>query len=131
MTEYNEGPKDHTAITRKYARLTFLAIAIIGTGLFYWFKYSLLGGLGAGCFLFSLVSFFHFNKLKVVQGESMDTRMTWFLLGLIFLGLGILVANHLMEGPEFYEGIAAALCLISSIAYCVELIMTWSTRVTK
>lgn len=126
MTYYNDKPPNRDSQLLKVSRLAFLVLAIAGGILFYLYKYELYGGVGLGASLFSLASFFHINKEDSRKSVTIDTKMTWFLIGLVFLGLTLLLVNHYISGPPFYTGIAASLILVCSITYCIELLLTWS-----
>lgn len=129
MTYYNDKPPARDNQVLKIARITFVVLAIIGGLLFHSFRYQLLGGFGIGLSLFSLASFFHINKDLSRKSDNIDTKMTWFLIALVFLGLLLLLVNHYMSGPLFYTGISASLILICGITYCIELLLTWSDSV--
>lgn len=129
MTYYNDKPPVRDGQVLKTSRMTFIILALAGGLLFYYYKYQLLGGFGIGLSLFSLASFFHVNKDLSRESDNIDTKMTWFLIGLVFLGLLLLLVNHYISGPPFYTGISASLILICAITYCVELLLTWSDSV--
>ena len=108
----------------------FLTLALAGTILFYFFRLALLGGLGVGLSLFGLVSWFHFRRRfspdpKAPLRESVESKMGWFLLGLVIVGILILVFNVQQKGPEFYNGIAAGLVFTCAVAYVFELMLNW------
>lgn len=112
-----------------YIKIFFLVAAILGSGLFYFFQRSTVGGLGIATCLFSLVSFFHFNKPRAGKTKHIDTKMTWFLLALTLLGIVIIIVNEMQGGPDFYRGIGAGLSLICGITYALELLMVWLDNV--
>ena len=131
MTYYNDTPPNRDDQLKSICRIGFLITALAGGIVFYVFGYDLLGGIGLGGSLFALASFFHINKDVNRRSQHIDTKMTWFLVGLTILGVMVLVGNHKLEGPPFYTGIAASLSLICGITYCIELIFTWSDSVSK
>ncbi len=114
---------------RKFCRIFFLAFAAIGSLVFYYWGYSLLGGVGLSASLFSLVSFFHFNKVVERKAKHLDTKMTWFLLAVVFVGILLILGNKMQEGPQFYYGIGGGMTLVGGIAYCIELLFTWLANV--
>lgn len=115
--------------TARSIRILFLALAVVGSVLFYYYQRTTLGGLGLSGCLFSLVSFFHFLKPRAGKTKHIDTKMTWFLLAMTVVGIILLFANHMNRGPDFYRGIAAGVAMICGLAYGLELLMTWLDNV--
>jgi len=113
------------AQTKKFCNVFFLTLAILGSGVFYYFKNSILGGVGLSVSLFSLVSFFHFLKVTDRQSKHADTKMSWFLLGVCLVGLLLIAGNAMSEGIAFYYGIGAGMSMMGGIAYGLELMLTW------
>lgn len=119
------NPPDRKIQTIKASKLVFIVLAIVGSVLFYFFRYDLVGGLGLSSSLFGLASWFHFRKNQDRKSKSMDTKMTWFLLGAVVLGVVLLFLNHQQNGPDFYAGIAAGLVFMAALTYGFELTLTW------
>lgn len=122
------NPINRKAQTERLTTVIFLLFAIIGSILFYIFRFELLGGLGLGCSLFGLVSWFHFRKRSLSThkaDQSVESRMTWFLLGLTVIGIIIVLLNVQQKGPDFYSGIAAGLAFTCAVAYVCELLHNW------
>lgn len=131
MAIYNEQPPDRRINVLKFTKLGLVIVAIVGTMIFYVYQFDVLGGLGLALALFGLASFFHFNKRKETVVELMDTKISWFLIGMTFIGLFLVLANYTIKGPAFYNGIGIGMTLICAISYCVELLLTWSDSVSK
>ncbi len=122
------NPPDRKAQTVRMTTGIFLVFSILGSVLFYIFRFELLGGLGLGCSLFGLVSWFHFRKRHIPSQNlesTVESKMTWFLLGLAIIGIVILLLNVQQNGPAFYSGIAAGLSFTCAVAYVCELLLNW------
>lgn len=125
----NENELSIKARMTKLCRLVFLTLAIVGSIMFYYFQQTTMGGLGVSTSLFALVSFFHFNKLESRKSTMIDTKMTWFLLGVCILGLVLMIANAAQDGPDFYNGISVGMIFMGGLAYSLELVFTWLDNV--
>jgi len=119
------NPPDRKSQTITASKVVFLILAVAGAILFYFFNYGLLGGLGLSSCLFALASCIHFRKAHNRASESMDTKMTWFLLGAVVFGVVLMLFNVLQSGPEFYAGIAAGLIFMAALTYGFELTLIW------
>ena len=122
-------PPDRKVQTSRFIHAAFMVMALAGAALFHFYRLQLVGGLGLGMSLFGLASWFHFRRHEVGKTQSMDTKMSWFLLGCIMLGVLILLVNLAMKGTDFHTGIAAALVFVSALTYCMELLLTWYAHV--
>lgn len=121
---------DKRKFTSKLTAQFFFGFAFLGAVLFFIFKYTLLGGLGLGLSLFGLASWFHFRKYQLLNynpnvEQTVDSKMTWFLLVLILVGVLLLFSNIRQEGPEFYNGISVGLICVCAVAYVGELLLNW------
>jgi len=123
MKELN--PPDRKSQSIAASKIVFFVLAIAGAVLFYFFKYDLLGGLGLSGSLFGLASWFHFRRSHNRKSESMDTKMTWFLLGAVVFGIALMLLNSMQKGPDFYSGIAAGMVFMAALTYGFELTLTW------
>ncbi len=120
---------NHEGQLFKFCRIFFLIVAVLGSALYYWKGNTMAGGIGLSASLFSLVSFFHFNKLQKREGTHIDTKMTWFLLIVTIIGVLLIFLNKMQGGPHFYYGIGGGMAMIGGIAYGLELLYTWLAQV--
>jgi len=120
---------DKEQLIKRFCRLFFMALAIIGSVIYYYSGDTMLGGFGLSSSLFSMVSFFHFNKIIDRTSDTIETKMTWFFLAMVFIGLLLILANKAQDGPHFYFGIAGAMTFLGGLGYCLELFLVWLANV--
>ena len=124
---------------RSRCRKVFLIISLLGMiagpVLFFVFYAGLLSGLGAGIFIlggFSLLLWKRSQDTEDVSvADPIESRGIAVFLIISVIGIALIVCNHFLNGPVFYQGMGCALSISGALIYVFLLTLRFLDSLTK
>ena len=107
-------------------KISFVSLSVfllIGIVLYYLLPETVWAGAGLSTALMSFVSLLHFKFRYQNQEKSIESEFTWLLFLCMIVGVLLIFSNKSFGASDFYIGIGAGIAVVSSLTYCLELIL--------
>jgi len=124
-----ENIPDRYKQTINFCQIFFSILILGGCVCYYFYNEGMIGGFSISVALLSLGSFLHFKMKQERTSKHIDTKMTWLLLSLFFLGLFLILLNYFRHANAFEYGVGAGIAFVAAISYVLELLLVWQSNI--
>jgi len=124
-----ENIPDRYKQTIKFCQVFFSILILGGCTGYYFYNDGMIGGFSIAVALLSFGSFLHFRLKQNRISKHIDTKMTWLLLSLFFLGLFLILLNYFRQANAFQYGVGAGIAGVAAISYVLELLLVWLSNI--